>query len=297
MQQPTNPPGESSPTARAPSSLEARRPAIRWPNGARLAVMITVMFESWPEGKGPPYGPMASGLKEGTVDLQSIAWAHYGGRTGIWRLARIFESFGVPATICANAVSIERFPDAARALVAAGHEIAGHGWTQDVFMPYLAPADEQALIRRCAEAVRAVTGTRMTGWASPRMTPTPHTARFLAEDGFLWHGDHHDTDLPHVVDAGPGKLVAIPHSDFTDNRVLRGAPRDFHDVYRDSFDFLYNVEPGSVLNLTLHAHFGARPPIAAMLHSLLRYMRGFPDVWFARHDELAQVVLKEGVQC
>ena len=40
-----------------------------WPNGARIAVLLTVMYESWPEGKGPPYGPMASSLKEGTLDL------------------------------------------------------------------------------------------------------------------------------------------------------------------------------------------------------------------------------------
>ncbi len=74
-----------------------------WPKGAKIAVLLTVMFESWPEGKGPPYGPMASALREGTLDLQSISWANYGGRTGIWRLLRLFDKFGVKATICANA--------------------------------------------------------------------------------------------------------------------------------------------------------------------------------------------------
>ena len=89
--------------------MEQALPA--WPNGARIAVMITVMFESWPEGKGPPYGPMASSLREGILDLQSVSWANYGGRTGIWRLMRLFEQHGVKATICANAKSLERFPD------------------------------------------------------------------------------------------------------------------------------------------------------------------------------------------
>jgi allantoinase len=46
-----------------------------------------------------------------------------------------------------------------------------------------------------------------------------------------------------------------------------------------------------LINLTVHAHFGGRPLMAAMLHELLRYMRGFPDVWFARHDEVARWVL------
>lgn len=267
-----------------------------WPKGAKIAVMVTVMFESWPEGKGPPYGPMASSLREGTLDLQSISWANYGGRTGIWRLLRLFDKFGIKATIAANAKSIERFPEAARELVRQGHEIAGHSYTQDVFLPYLSEGEEQALIRRCAQIIEAVSGFKPVGWASPRMTPSPHTARFLAEDGYLWHGDYHDTDLPYVLTEGKGRharrLVALPHSDFTDNRVMRGSPRDFYAVYKDTFDYLYNQEPQSLLNLTLHTHFGARPPLAAMLHEILGYMQGFDGVWFARHDEMARHVLK-----
>jgi allantoinase len=263
-----------------------------WPNKARVAVMVTVMFESWPEGKGPPYGPMASNLREGTLDLQSISWAHYGGRTGIWRLMRLFDEFKLKATVCANAKSIERFPEAAKELTRRGHEIAGHSYTQDMFLPYFKPDEERALIRKCSSIIETISGQRPVGWASPRMTPSEHTARILAEEGFLWHGDYHDTDLPYIVDTGAGKLAALAHSDFTDNRVLRGSPRDFFDVYKDTFDFLYHNEPGALLNLTVHAHFGARPPLAAMVHEALKYMRGHKDVWFARHDELSRHVLK-----
>jgi peptidoglycan/xylan/chitin deacetylase (PgdA/CDA1 family) len=267
--------------------------SYEWPSKARVAVMVTVMFESWPEGKGPPYGPMASGLREGTLDLQSVSWAHYGGRTGIWRLMRLFHKFDVKATIGANAMSLERFPDAAKELARAGHEIAGHSYTQDMFLPYLTVDEERALIRRCASIIESLSGQKPVGWASPRMTPTEHTARILADEGFLWHGDYHDTDLPYLVKTPAGKIVALPHSDFTDNRVLRGNPRDFLDVYRDTFDYLYRNEPGALLNLTVHAHFGARPPLAAMLHEILAHVRGHPDVWFARHDEVARLVIEQ----
>lgn len=263
----------------------------QWPKGARIAVMVTVMYEAWPEGKGPPYGPMASALREGTLDLQSIAWANYGGRTGIWRLLRIFETFGVQATVCANAKALERFPESARAIAEQGHEVAGHSYTQDMFLPYCSADEERALIRRCAGIIETTTGQKAVGWASPRMTPTANTAGFLAEDGYLWHGDYHDTDLPYVVETPAGKLVALPHSDFTDNRVLRGSPRDFLDVYRDTFDYLYQNEPGSLLNLTVHAHFGARPPLAAMVHAVLKHVKGHNSVWVPRHDELARHVL------
>jgi peptidoglycan/xylan/chitin deacetylase (PgdA/CDA1 family) len=264
---------------------------IAWPGGARIAVMATVMFETWPEGKGPPYGPMASSLREGTLDLQSVSWANYAGRTGIWRLLRLFKDFRIPATVCANAHALERFADAAKALAGEGHEVAGHSYTQDVFLPYLNPEDERALIRRCGEIIESLCGARPVGWASPRMTPTPNTAEILAEEGYLWHGDYHDADLPYVVTTSRGPLVALAHSDFTDNRVLRGSPRDFLDVHKDTFDYLYENEPGSILNVTVHAHFGARPPLAAMLHAIFKHMRNAKDVWFARHDEVARHVL------
>jgi allantoinase len=267
------------------------RQGFEWRGGARIAVLITVMFESWPEGKGPPYGPMASALREGTLDLQSISWAHYGGKTGIWRLMRLFDDFGVKATIAANAASLERFPDAAKELVRRGHEIAGHSDTQDMFLPYFSPDEERDLIRRCVKITETITGVAPVGWASPRMTPTVHTARFLAAEGFLWHGDYHDSDLPYTAQTESRPIVALPHSDFTDNRVLRGSPRDFLDVYKDTFDFLYRTEPGALLNITVHAHFGARPPLAAMVYEILKYIGGFPSVWFARHDELARHVL------
>ena len=214
-----------------------------WPRGAKLAVMATVMFEAWPEGKSPPYSPMASPLRDGTVDRQGISWAEYGGKTGIWRLLRLFDELGIKATVAANALALERFPEAARAIAQRGHEVAGHGYTQDRLMPYCSAAEERELIGRCADIIEATTGKRPVGWASPRMTPTEHTASFLAEAGFLWHGDSHDTDLPYVLQTAKGPIVALAHSDFTDNRVLRGSPRDFFDVYKDTFDFLHRTEP------------------------------------------------------
>jgi peptidoglycan/xylan/chitin deacetylase (PgdA/CDA1 family) len=268
-------------------------PLYDWPGKARVAVMVTVMFESWPDGKGPPYGPMASALRDGIPDLQSASWAHYGGRTGIWRLLRLFDEFRLRATICANAKALERFPDAASALAGAGHEIAGHSYTQDMFLPYLSVDEERALIGRCAAIIESMCGKKPVGWASPRMTPTTHTAGILAEHGFLWHGDYHDSDLPYVVQTPAGEIVALPHSDFTDNRVLRASPRDYLDVYRDTFNYLYRDEPGALLNLTVHAHFGARPPMAAVLHQILGHIRGHSEVWLATHEEVARHVASQ----
>jgi hypothetical protein len=43
----------------------------------------------------------------------------------------------------------------------------------------------------------------------------------------------------------------------------------------------------------MHTHFGGRPMMSAMLHELLSYMKGFPHVWFPRHDEVARWALEQ----
>jgi allantoinase len=270
-----------------------RGPAIgAWPRGAKLAVLVTVMFEAWPEGKSPPYSPMASPLRKGVTDLQGIAWARYGGTTGIWRILRLLDDAGIKATVCANAHALELYPDAAKEIVKRGHELAGHGYVQNEFMPYLTPKKEQETIRRCARIFEKIAGVRPTGWASPRMTPTEHTAAFLAEEGFRWHGDCHDSDLPYVVHTKKGALAMLPHSDYTDNRALRASLRDYHQVYVDTAELLLR-EPVAYLNVTMHTHVGGRPNMAAVIAETLAFLKSRPGAWFARHDEVANWTLDQ----
>ena len=52
----------------------------------------------------------------------------YGSRCGVWRLLRIFARFGIPVSILAVVRALERNPEVARAMIAAGHEIVSHGY-------------------------------------------------------------------------------------------------------------------------------------------------------------------------
>src|SRR5215831_2372559 len=101
------------------------------------------------------------------------------------------------------------FFEAVKELNARGQEIAGHFYTQDSILPYLSPEEEREVIQRCSRIIEKAVGTRLTGWFSPVAAPTVHTAEFLAEAGFLWHGDYNDTDLPYVFTTPKGVLVAI----------------------------------------------------------------------------------------
>ena len=55
----------------------------------------------------------------------SMEWLYeYGSRAGFWRLYRLFTERGLPATVFAVGMALERNPEAARAMVAADFEIA-----------------------------------------------------------------------------------------------------------------------------------------------------------------------------
>jgi peptidoglycan/xylan/chitin deacetylase (PgdA/CDA1 family) len=262
-----------------------------WPDGKRIAVAVTVMLETWSEGKAPPYGVQATPLKPGTVDHGGIAWGSYGGKVGVWRIIELLTRNRLRGTFCVNARCAELFPEAVAQIVKCGHDVAGHGYLQDQLLAYLVPEEEKATIRRCLDLLESATGARPLGWLSPVLAFTEHTRDLLAEEKLLWHGDARDCDLPHVVDTKSGAIVHIPASDFTDNRTLRGSPMTLWEVYKETFDYLYLREPPAFLVLSMHCHNGGRPLMTAVFDKIFRYMAQFPDVWFASYAEIARWVL------
>jgi peptidoglycan/xylan/chitin deacetylase (PgdA/CDA1 family) len=266
--------------------------AFHWPHGKRMAVGVTVMLETWSEGKAPPYGVQASPLKAGTVDLAGIAWGSYGGKIGVYRLINLLSQHGIKGTFCVSGRCAEIYADAVAQIVRSGHDVAGHAYLQDQVLSAMEPEQELKTIKTCLDLLEKVSGMRPRGWISPSMAFSPHTREFLAAEGLLWHGDARDSDLPRFIETKKGPIVHIPGSDFTDNRVLKSSSMDLWDVYREVFDYLYLREPGSYLPLSMHCHNGGRPMITAIYQKIFNYMRSFPDVWFASHAEIADWVMK-----
>ena len=54
------------------------------------------------------------------------------------------------------------------------------------------------------------------------------------------------------------------------------------------FDYLHACEPGALINLGVHSHFGGRPAMTAIFRQILEYFRSQKDVWFAHHHEVAK---------
>ena len=265
---------------------------LAWPNGKKVAVTVTVMYETWSEGTAPNYSVQTTHLKSGTVDHAGKAWSTYGGRVGVWRIIRTLDRLGVPATFFTNAHCAELYPDSVKQIVRSGHDIGGHAYTQDSLLGYMTPDQQQATIRKARDILGAATGKKPEGWLSPVLAFTPETSELLAQEGFKWHADVTYIDLPHRVKTKHGVIIAVPNSDFTDNRVLRSSPKDLYDVHTGTFDYFVENEPLALLGLTLHCHFGGRPMITAVFEQIIKYLQKSPDVWFARHGEIAQWALE-----
>src|SRR5262245_63496893 len=119
-----------------------------WPNGKKVAVSVTVMFETWAEGKAPNYTVQTTHLKPGTVDHAGKAWSTYGGRVGVWRLIRMLDRLKIPGTFFTNARCVEEYPDGVRQIGKSGHGLGGHAFTQDGVLAYLLVAEQQTRVGR-----------------------------------------------------------------------------------------------------------------------------------------------------
>ncbi|MFB8282720.1 polysaccharide deacetylase family protein [Nocardia colli] len=275
-------------------SRAAFEPPMRWPDGKKAAVMITVALELWSPGHWPVYAPMATAWPlPGVHDTHSVSWSEYGATTGVWRLLDILRAHRMPATFGINGLVAERFPQAVRAVQDAGHEIAAHSYAQDVIPALLDVRAERENIHRCTAILEDLTGVRPIGWMSPRASGTEHTPELLAEAGYLWSGDYNDYELPRVMTTRRGPLVALMHSELSDIRGGAG-PRAYLDSHTGLLADVLDAPGPGIYNLTVHAHVGARPLLSGMVDRILERLETVREqVWIATHRHIAEHVLTQ----
>ncbi len=194
---------------------------LAWPNGKKIAVSVTVMFETWSENSAPNYSVQTTHLKSGTVDHASKAWSTYGGRVGVWRLIRMLDRLQIPGTFFTNGACAEVYPDAVKQIARSGHDLAGHSYTQDQLLAYMSLDDQEKTIRKSVDLLEACGGKKVTGWGCPAIAFTPETNGFLAKAGLKWTCDVTYADLPILIKTPHGTIAGVPTTDFSDNRVMR----------------------------------------------------------------------------
>jgi peptidoglycan/xylan/chitin deacetylase (PgdA/CDA1 family) len=273
------------------------RKIIPLPDGKKICAIFGVAYEAY----------MTSGKFKGNpevkVNFTGLSHNHYSGRVGVWRLMEMFERYGVRGSFVTNGHAVELWPDAAQALAKAGHEVAAHGYTNEVPMYKMTPEEEREDIAKTTRLIEDCTGVRPVGWASPGNMYTAHTLDILADNGYVWSGDPIDDDNPYVVtvNGGKHKLCVVPKFNYAnDFRSWAGGLMcgdDFFLGWKTTFDYLVEQALRSgktgTLSVVCHAELGGRPHMAYAVNKMLKVVKEYEElVWTPTRRQLAEHCLK-----
>ena len=256
-------------------------PSITWPNGAHIAVNLTVDFDAM---------LLRRLLNEPPAQL---AKGEFGGRVGIWRLLELFASHDVKATIFTPGRICELYPQAVRATARAGHEIADHMWEHRVPKE---PALEEDHLRKTATALERTAGRRPVG------TRSSHSRALLKREGFVYTSEDSAAHLPYYQrdDAPDSRMINLPFHYAIDDAMFYSFawlgssnsaqritdPDRVSDMWWSAFWQQYQT--GGYLNIVMHPFVSGRALRIAMMDRLITRMKSLPGVWFATCEEVAR---------
>ena len=277
----------------------ASPPDPQWPGGARIAVSFVLNYEEGgertplegdPESESFLHEVVGAPPTVGRRNLNTESMFEFGSRAGFWRIHRIFTAHDLPLTVYAVGQALERNPEAARAMVDAGWEVASHGWRWIDYID-MPEAEEREHIRHAIEAIERACGQRPVGWYTGRISE--NTRRLVVEaGGFLYDSDTYADELPYWVEVEGSDHLVIPYTlDANDMKFmsLNGfvTAGEFLEYLVDSFEQLY-ADGGRMMSVGLHCRIVGRPGRAPALDRFLAHVKQRPDVWVTTRAEIAR---------
>jgi peptidoglycan/xylan/chitin deacetylase (PgdA/CDA1 family) len=236
----------------------------------------------------------------GATDARSLSRGEFGPRVGIPRLLALCDRLGIRATFFTPGHTADTWPETAREIAAAGHELAAHGYAHEDF-EQLSLDQGRDVCRRAADAIGRAVGQRPRGMRFSPWAVDGRLFQVLLDEGYTYSSSVMDDVKPHwargagVVrfDRGnePGEelpLVEVPITFITSDFAyfefngygrptlpagLRN-PRDVEQIWLDEFSYNAERDPEAVTVLMLHPEtigWGGR---VAMLERVLVEMQG-----------------------
>ena len=249
-----------------------------WPQGKRFAVCLTFDFdaeEAWladdPASAGRP------------VDLSQGA---YGARVGVPAILDLLERRGVQATFFVPGRVAQTHGDRVREIVAAGHELAGHGFThrEPASLTEEEEREELALAREALE----IFGVEVVGYRAPGWACSPRTIGLVAELGFRYSSSFMDDVRPYVHEGTEVVELPVhwtlddaPHFWFdgaTWTKTIRSAA-EVRALWEE--EVLGIRDLGGLAVLTCHPQVIGRPGRLRMLDGFVGWLLGMDDVYLS----------------
>ena len=251
-----------------------------------------------------------------------ISRGMFAGEVGMPRLVNLFNRFGVKTTWFIPGHSIETFPEQTALVVEAGHEIGIHGYSHENPIS-MTPEQEEAVLDKCIDLVKKVSGRRPTGYVAPWWEFSPVSNELLLKKGIKYdHSLMHNDFTPYYVRVGDtwtkidyskapeewmkplvrGRetdLVEIPASWYLDDlppmMFIKGAPnshgfvnpRDLEQIWMDQFDWVYREMDYAVFTLTIHPDVSGHPQVLLMHERIIEHLNSHDGIRWLTFDEIA----------
>jgi len=287
---------------------------IALPEGKRLAVCVSFDLDAW----SIMLRMRAVGLLgPGNYGPINFSRGEFGIVTGIPRIARLLDKYGIKATFFTPGVIADTYPDMVRDLSKRGHEIAHHGYFHEC-PASLDEKSERESFEKGIKAIERVTGIRPVGYRVPFEIPqaneiTSRTISIMLELGFKYISQHmgpydfrvskvRDGDIYHT-DKPPefGKevnLLNIPVNELIEDDLAYflgvstfypklDNPSKVFEIWKMDFDYAYENEPNGFFALVLHPESIGRAHRIMLLEQTIQYIMQKNDVWFCRMADLA----------
>ncbi len=265
-----------------------------WPEGRRLAFVVTTNVEWFAFGAGLGHDPAKSGEPQ---THRNYSWRDYGNRIGIWRLLELFDELGLPAAHNTNSLVYQYAPQVMAAIRKRGDEVVAHGRTNAENLRGMWQADEERLLREVTETIARHVGAPPAGWMGAGAYETPNTPDLLKELGYRYVMDWPMDDQPVWLRTRAGPLLSIPYPiELNDSQHVvhrKAGAEEFCDMIVDQFDEMLEQSARHPLglNVSVHGYVFGQPFRLRRLRAALRHCRSgaaAAHVWFTRPRDIAR---------
>jgi peptidoglycan/xylan/chitin deacetylase (PgdA/CDA1 family) len=255
-----------------------------WPDRFTSAACLSFDFDAeevW-IGEDPRNADKPGVLSQGT----------YGAKVAVPELLILLERQELRATFFVPGRVAERYPARVEQIVAAGHELAYHGYTH-TSPTLLTPEQEEAELVKGLDVLKSF-GAPIMGSRSPSWELTPVTLGLLEKHGLKYSSNLMDDIRPYRHDNSA--IVELPVQ-----WILDDAPHFWFDganwakkiattsevrsIWEEEFVGIHKMS--GLFMLAMHPQIIGRPSRLAFLDSFISFMKSHDDVWIATGAEIA----------
>ena len=261
--------------------------SVKWPHGARVAVMLTFDFEAetlW-----------TSRDPENERRLGVLSQGRYGATVGVPKILDTLEEADIKGTFFVPGWTAENHTSRVEMILKGGHEVGHHSYSHRWAGDSVEDTVEE--MEKGLEALKRTVGVIPKGYRSPAGEVNEMLFKLLQKHNFLYDSSLMDHINPYrhtLPDGTKGPIelpwhwslddaafalfsIKNPRPIFTNEHILKVFQDEFREIYRW----------GGLFDLVMHPQVIGRPSRIALLREMIAFIKTFPDVWFATGEEIA----------